>query len=114
MSQNILTHHRKPLTDIPIRVPQHGISELAQIKVPLSVCFGVLGGIVLSPVNLDNKPCACDIEIHDEVTDGFLAVDGYGEAFEKVIPEVFFFGGHVFAENSGEGGVVIVIVILHG
>ena len=43
----------------------------------------------------------------------FFAVDGYGEAFEKVIPEVFFFGGHVFAENSGEGGVVIVIVILH-
>ena len=114
MLQNILANSQKAVLNVLVAVSQHSIPKFGKLKISLFICLAVFGESVLSSVDLDHKSCACDIEIDDMVTDVLLTIDGDGEPFQKIIPQMFFFGGHVLAEDSCIGGEVLVVVILHG
>ena len=64
-------------------------------------------------VYFDHKIVAVDIEIHDIITDAFLAVYGNGETLQKLIPEHLFFGGHVLAEFLGVWYVLGIVIQWH-
>ena len=54
---------------------------------------------MLRTIKLDNNFCACTIKINNIRTYYFLAIYGVRDFFEKIIPQMPFFFGHVISKS---------------
>ena len=52
--------------------------------------------IMLTSVKFNYKPCSVTIKIGNVIIDYFLAKKTDGISFQKIVPKMFFFLGHIF------------------
>ena len=101
MLQNIVAYNVEAIAHSIVGITQHSKSQLTQIVISFAVGFFSLWGEMLDSIDLDYHSMTCDEEINDIVADDFLSIDCYGQAFQKIIPKVLFFGSHVISECLG-------------
>lgn len=111
--QNIRANSVKILVNIPICISQNSDSLPVQIFVTFLIIRLAVGRIMLTSVNFDGYLCLGAIEIDDIPSDDFLLVDCYREIFQKIIPQVTFFRGHVFSQVLCIAGQLFVICFVH-
>ena len=97
MIPNICTDSREIFVHIGIGISENCQSLLTQILIPGGIRLLAREVIVLRTIKLDNQLLFSDIEINNISTDDFLAMDGEGECFQKIIPKMTFVACHVFS-----------------
>ena len=100
MRPDIFADTPEVLVDIGIGIPQDREALLSQKLIPdaISLLSGKI--VMLGAVQLDYQLFLGNVEIHDIGRNDLLAVDHNRQLFEKVIPQVPFMPGHIFAEGS--------------
>ena len=114
MLEDIIANRIKVFIDINISVSQNFNIQLFKLRISFGICCLVAWQVMTASVELNDYPCACNIEINDEIADILLPVDGHGQSFEKIIPKMFFFGCHSLAECLCCADELFVVVINHG
>lgn len=99
MLQNIVAYNVEAIANSIVGITQHSKSQLTQIVISLAIGFFSLGSEMLNSIDLDYNSMTCDEEINDIVADDFLSIDCYGQAFQKIVPKMFFFGRHVISKS---------------
>ena len=100
MRQDIFANAPEVFVNIGIGIPQDREALLSQKLIPdaISLLSGKI--VMLGAVQLDYQLFLGNVEIHDIGRNDLLAVDHNWQLFEKVIPQVPFMPGHIFAEGS--------------
>ena len=100
MRQDIIADAPEVFVNIGIGIPQDCKALFAQKLIPdaISLLSGKI--VMLGAVQLDYQLFLGNVEIHDIGRNDLLAVDHNRQLFEKVIPQVPFMPGHIFAEGS--------------
>ena len=65
---------------------------------------------MLCPVQLDDKPCFCAVEIGDIAADGLLALEARGASAQILIPQLILPWRHVFAKLPRQWDILFIIV----
>ena len=91
----------KAAVNIFIGVTKNRNPQLSQFKVSLLISLTVFCQSVLSAINFNHNTVTVDIEIHNVVADILLAVDSNGKFFQKIVPQMLLFSGHIFAKLLG-------------
>ena len=98
MLANVSTHSIKVLVNIIVAVSQYANAQESELSVSLCIFLFVHWSAVLYTVNFNGDSFFCNKKVKDIVSDIFLPVYGKGEMLEKIIPDMLFFGGHIFSK----------------
>ena len=78
MLQDIVTNTIEVFVQINISVSQNFNIQLFKLRISFDICCLVAWQVMTASVELNDYPCACNIEVNDEITDILLPVYVHG------------------------------------
>ena len=113
MTHDILAHSPKVFLNIQIRISQNSITVSCKIVISLRITLFTLFGKMLGTIQLNNQFCIRNIKICYIVIQYLLPLDCDIQFFQKIIPKMLFFFGHVFAQILRLSGQILIIPSVH-
>ena len=109
----ILTNSIKTAINICIGIMKDAQSHRLQVRIPYLVGFLSFCLIVLRTIQFNNKFPFCDIEINYIRSYYLLAVNHHRQFFQKIIPQMAFFLGHISAKCFGNMIQLWIMIRIH-
>ena len=110
---NILTHAIEVAVHVRIGITKHSQPQGLQVRIPLSIRPLSLYLKMLRSIQFNNELGFRNIEVHNIFSNHLLPMHSSRQCFQKIIPQMPFLFGHVFAKCFGVSCQLFILCFIH-